>query len=235
VPKQDHHLQRRSAGGLFVYVTVSGGAPDEHHRRNPSDDFQESGPYEESGCEAVQDNNGSIEAGVAVGPWTKLATLELDKPQTINGVRYRIRKPMSFGSTDFLVEFSRSGKLENDDLLLPTAADGKVASTSAERTIIFKHNTGEQVKNDQPNFDGVALPKVVRYDLMQRHRAWVSFANVAVEPKSPPPATATAEDAGIAETIAARRALELDHRSLEEQRKLWATIPLAVKPQPKKS
>ncbi len=192
--------------GLFAYVTVSGDAPDEKHRQNPSANYHESGPYEERDCQVVDDSFGSVELGVAVGPWKELATLELNNPQTIDGVNYLIRKPVAFGGDQFLIHFSRTGVFENDDLLLPTAADGKVAETRAERTIVFERHPEVQAQKTQPNYDKLPLSKVTSYRLMQRKRAWVTFEHVAMEPTLAPQTSVTSGKAKEVEQAAAGRA-----------------------------
>ena len=206
--------------GLFAYVTISGGALDEKHRRNPSYNYPESAPYSEVACEAVPDEAGSLELGVAVGPWKTLGVLELDKPQTFDGVTYRISRPDAFGDNQFLVHFLRTGVLANDDLLLPTAADGKVAETYAEPTLLFTHNLQRQRKETQPNYE-LALSKVVSYQLLQRKRQWVTFAGFATTPKTTPPTIVTPDDAAHAEELRKQAALD----AFAAERKRWAAIP----------
>ena len=184
--------------GTWAYVTVASTDPRENRRLGgqldaPATDPQgppSFSPLTDTFCQQIHDES-AIDFGIAVGPWKQIGTLEMDIPQTIDGVTYTIRKPLAFGDKQFLIHFVQQGVVENQDELVAVDGSGKWASFSLLETAILQgHHANRQRLDRQPNFDGIALTDVKEWRLMQQWRQWKTFAcNFATNPKTPPPRT----------------------------------------------
>ena len=214
--------------GLWALVSMHSDDPAEKKLPNPLRPVQNWNPhYDEQEYGEADGDSRSLDVGVAVGAWKQIGTLELNKPQTIDGVRYRITQPEQFSPDTFGLDFVRDGVVENDDLVVPTAADGRAAWTQViEPTIVFHHVTEEtRARTYRYNFHEVTLAEVKTWRLMQRKRQWVTFANIATMPKTTPLASVTTADADAADRIFEERKRQAGSMELAAQRKEWVAIP----------
>ncbi|HEY1923541.1 MAG TPA: hypothetical protein VGG44_12385, partial [Tepidisphaeraceae bacterium] len=168
-------------GGLWALFLLSGNA-EEEKRMNPTSPETSNGKYEQYFCERI-DAPDPLELGVAVGPWKQLAEMRLDQPQTINGVTYTLDNPSAFADTQFLVRFLRTGVMDNDDLVIPTAADGRVAYTYAAPNLVFGRSESRKLET-YPNYDRLPLADIKSWRLMERERQWITFPRFAINPKT---------------------------------------------------
>ncbi len=169
-------------------------------------------------------NEERVEFGILVGPWKQIGTLEMDVPQTINGVTYTIRRPNPFDAKSFLIHFIRQGMLENEDRLVPVDAGGKSLSESGSPTIVTSHETGKQRVEAQPNFYGTAVANIKEWRVLQRRRQWITFNAFATNPKTPPAIEVTHQAALAAEAEQKRAAERARQEALQRRREEWRAV-----------
>jgi hypothetical protein len=146
-------------------------------------------------CGRVGENSNSIDVGVLVGPWKRIAAPEVGKPFTLGNVSYLIDRPNGFGQNSFLVHFRQTGIVNNDVCLTATNAPGEEGMGGSVYEIAIGRDSRSRTVEEQPNFHGIPLKSVKEFRLNQRKRQWITFSNFAPNPKTAPPAAPTSAPA----------------------------------------
>lgn len=211
--------------GLWAAVHVKGSGEQQYPLMTPTGKRRPlAAEYNDIHSERIADGDTSIEVGVLVGPWKEMARLQPGESRTIDGVTYRIELPSAFGDMQFVVHFTRTGVLDNEDCLTAVGQDGFETEPYVEQIVFGPRNVATRTVKEQPNFHGVPLEKVKYFRLTQRKRQWVTFSGFATQPKALPPTAVTAEQVVAAEDEQARRAARAKLEELLQQRKGWAAV-----------
>ncbi|HUB25274.1 MAG TPA: sigma factor-like helix-turn-helix DNA-binding protein, partial [Tepidisphaeraceae bacterium] len=176
-----------SSRDLWVCVDVANDADLDHGRWN-------------SVVDHIHDRASTFDVGIPVGPWIELARMK--PPQTLKagGVTYQLAWSSFATGPVWTVNWNRSGVLDDQDNLIAVGASGNQQELgNSGREIQIGRDLTWQNDSISP---GVRMsPSDVQYfRLMHRKRQWITFADFATEPNTPPRTDVTLHDIERAKT-----------------------------------
>jgi len=169
------------------------GPPEEHKISRPiqQDDYTPDEPYRELSCLSLQREKPNLDIGVLVGPWTDKGHLAWDETLPVAGDKYRVDHRIPFSERDFQTLLAFTGGRDHADFFIavgPNDVERVPENIPAGILVLQDKSRVPKTESFYGVFRDLPATDVQYFRLMQRKREWVTFTNVALEPKESPAA-----------------------------------------------
>jgi RNA polymerase sigma factor (sigma-70 family) len=196
--------------GLLFALVVPGGDNQwerQHHDPNsankpkaPDDNFYPS-------FDSEPDGTTQLKVGEPVGPWEDAAHLMLNRPISVDGVKFEARAVRRW-YPQVIVDFNEEGVLDNEYVLVATDRAGSERYDPNQPFLDsekYANEESSEQKEPRYKFSPLKVSDLAYFKLMRRKREFVTFDGFATQPAVAPREDVTSDDADAAEAEAARR------------------------------